>query len=146
MFAPVYRLLGRVGWLVVALFLFLVFAATGLAALYFYLSLHMPAWAAMGIIAAVAGIASGVAVLWATRSSRSKTARVPAAAAATARAGLGASLGAGLGLDAILRRAVSRDPVGAAVAAVAAGILIESIPQLSALVRRMGSGQQHTMH
>jgi hypothetical protein len=140
MFAPVYRLLGRVGWLVVALFLFLVFAATGLAALYFYLSLHMPAWAAMGIIAAVAGIASGIAVLWATRSSRPKAAHVPAAAA-TARAGLGA----GLGLDAILRRAVSRDPVGAAVAAVAAGILIESIPQLSALVRRMGSGQ-HTLH
>jgi len=139
MFAPVFRLLGRVGWLVVALFLFLVFAATALAALYFYLSLHMPAWAAMAIIAAVAGVTSGLAVLWATRSSRPKATHAPAA---TARAGVGA----GLGLDTLLRRAVSRDPVGAAVAGLAAGILIESIPQLSALVRRVGGGQHHTLH
>jgi hypothetical protein len=143
MFAPVFRLLGRVGWLVVALFLFLVFALTALAALYFYLSLHMPAWAAMGIIAAVAGIASGLAVLWATRRSRPKPgAHIPAAASA----GLGAGLGSGLGLDQLLRRAVSRDPVGTAVAALAAGILVESIPQLSALLRRVSNGQHHTLH
>ena len=135
MFAPIYRLLGRVGWLVVALFLFLVFAATGLTALYFYLSIHLPAWAAMAIIAAVAGVSSAVATLWATRKARPKAVAQVAAAAAHP----------GAAWDALLRRAVSQDPVGAAVAAIAAGILIESIPQLSALVRRL-SGQQHTLH
>jgi hypothetical protein len=134
MFGPVYRLLGRVGWLVVALVLFLTFAITALAALYFYLSTVMPAWAAMGLVAVMAGLSSGLAALWATRKSRSrKVAQIPAAASP-------------VGLDMLLRRAVGQDPIGAAVAALAAGILIESIPQLNALVRRMSSGQQHTMH
>jgi hypothetical protein len=134
MFAPVYRLLGRVGWLIVALFLFLVFAVTALTALYFYLRTQMAPWAAMGLIALIAGAASGIATLWATRSSsrRKPAVHVPPAAPA-------------LGLETLLRRAVSHDPVGAAIAAVAAGILIESVPQLSALVRRV-SGQQHTFH
>jgi hypothetical protein len=47
--------------------------------------------------------------------------------------------------DGLLKNAAGQDPVGMALAALAAGILIESIPQLSALVRRIG-GQHNTLH
>jgi hypothetical protein len=137
MLAPLYRLLGRLGWLVVALFLFLFFAATALTALYYYLSEHMPAWAAMAIVALLAGLGAAIAALLGTRSTRRKSKLQAAVATAAPQ----------VGWDALLRRAVSQDPVGAAIAAVAAGILIESIPQLSALVRRVsGMTRPPTVH
>ncbi|MGE5539462.1 MAG: hypothetical protein ACM30I_12660 [Gemmatimonas sp.] len=134
MFAPVYRLLGRVGWLFVALFLFLIFAVTGLTALYFWLETRLPPWAAMGLIALVAGVASGAAALWATRSSKRKAvAKVEAAAPR-------------MSFDALVRGAATQDPVGMALAALAAGILIESVPQIGALVRRLGGRERPTVH
>jgi membrane protease YdiL (CAAX protease family) len=122
-FDPVYRLAGRIGFLCVAVALFLVFAVTGLLALYFLLREYLPREGAMGLIALVAALATLIAAWLGTRRSRPKPAQK--------------LVERGANLEAIVRQTVMRDPVGSAVAALAAGLVIASVPELSRLVQRL---------
>lgn len=123
LFAPVYRLACRVGVLFVAAFLFLACAAAGLIALYFVLRRTLPPEGAMGVIALVAGIASLIAAWLGMRGSRPKPEQKLAAR--------------GANLEMVVRQTVGRDPIGAAVAALAAGLIVASVPELSRLVQRL---------
>jgi hypothetical protein len=72
----------------------------------------------------VAGIASLIALWASTRGSRAK----PPTEALAER---------GASLEMIVRQTVVRDPIGAAVAALAAGLVLSSIPELSRLAQRL---------
>lgn len=123
MLAPVYRLAGRIGVLAIAVGLFLIFAVTGLLALYFLLREYLPREGAMGVIALIAGLASLVAVWLGTRkSSPSPTQKLAAR---------------GANLELIVRDTVGRDPIGTVVAALAAGLVVASVPELSRLLQRL---------
>lgn len=123
MLAPVYRLASRIGVLFIAVFLFLLFAVTGLLALYFLLRTYLPREGAMGLIALVAGVASLIAAWIATRRSRPKVEEKLVAR--------------GANLEMIVRQTVGRDPIGSAVAALAAGLIVASVPELSRLLNRL---------
>jgi hypothetical protein len=123
MFAPVYRLAGRIGVLFIAVVLFLIAAVAALLAFYFLLREYMPREGAMGLIALVAGIASLIAVWLGLRRARPKPAQKLVAR--------------GANVEAIIRQTVLRDPIGSAVAALAAGLVIASVPELSRLLQRL---------
>lgn len=123
MLAPVYRLAGRIGVLFIAVALFLLFAVTGLLALYFLLRQYLPREGAMGVIALIAGLASLLAVWVGTRRSSSPSPQKLAAR--------------GANLELIVRDTVGRDPIGTVVAALAAGLVVASVPELSRLLQRL---------
>lgn len=123
MLAPIYRLAGRIGVLFIAVFLFLLFAVTGLLALYFLLRSYLPREGAMGVIALVAGVASLVAAWLGTRAARPRATQQLAAR--------------GANLEMVIRDTVGRDPIGTAVAALAAGLVVASVPELSRLLQRL---------
>jgi hypothetical protein len=123
LFAPVYRLACRIGVLFIAVFLFLAFAVAGLVALYFLLRKHLPPEGAMGLIALAALLASLIAAWLATRGSRPKMEQKLAAG--------------GANLEMVVRQTVGRDPIGTAVAALAAGLVVASVPELSRLLQRL---------
>jgi drug/metabolite transporter (DMT)-like permease len=127
MFAPVYRLASRIGVLFIAVFLFFLFAVTGLLALYFLLREHFPREGAMGLIALVAGIASLIAAWVGTREVRPKVKEKLAIP--------------GLGLEMAVRQTVVKDPLGAAIGALAAGLIVSSVPELSRLLQRVLSSR-----
>lgn len=122
MFAPVYRLAGRIGVLFIAVFLFLLFAVTGLSALYFLLREYFPREGAMGLVALVAGLASLIAAWVGTRESRPKVKQIVIS---------------GEGLETAVRETVVKDPLGAAIAALAAGLIVASVPEFSRLLHRV---------
>jgi hypothetical protein len=123
MFAPVYRLASRLGVLFIAVFLFLLFAVTGLIALYFLLREYLPREGAMGLIALAALVASVIAAWLATRRSRARRTPVLGNRAAS--------------WDTVIRQTVVQDPLGAAVAAVAAGLVLASAPEVGRLLHRL---------
>lgn len=111
----------RIGWIVAAIFLFSIFAVTGLAALYFYLRQYLQPPEAMGLIAVIAGFASLVAGWWAT-SRHSEPKHDPVSETAL--------------LETMVSQAIAKDPLGSVLGALAAGVVLESVPELAHLVRR----------
>jgi hypothetical protein len=126
-FAPIYRLIGRIGVLFIAVFLFLLFAVTGLLALYFLLREYFPREGAMGLIALIAGVASLIAAWVGTRVSRSAVKQKLAIP--------------GMGLEMAVRETVVKDPLGAALGALAVGLVVASVPELSRFLHRMLSNR-----
>ena len=121
MLHPVAGVVNRIGWIIAAIFLFAIFTVTGLTALYFHLREYLPPAEAMGLIAVMAGFASLVAGWWATtRDAGPKHDAVSETAM----------------VETVLRQAIAKDPLGSALAALAAGVVLESVPELGHLVRR----------
>ena len=123
MFAPIYRLVGRVGALLIAVVLFLVSAIAALLAFYFLLREYLPREGAMGLVALVAGVASLITAWLGMRRTRPKPAQKLAQR--------------GVNLESVIRQTVLRDPIGSAVAALAAGLVIASVPELSRFLQRL---------
>jgi hypothetical protein len=76
----------------------------------------------MALVAVLAGFASLIAGWWAT------TREKPESHAPTAP---------GIDIEAVLGRAISKDPLGLVIGAVAAGIVMESVPEIGGLLRRL---------
>jgi hypothetical protein len=92
-----------------------------LGALYFYLRESLPPAESMGLVALVAGFSGLVAGWWATTHDK------PEAHASAP----------GIDIEAVLTKAVSKDPLGLVMGAVAAGIVMESFPEVGNLLRRL---------
>lgn len=121
MLHPVAGVVNRIGWIIAAVFLFAIFTVTGLTALYFHLREYLPPAEAMGLISVMAGFASLVAGWWATtRDTGPKHDAVSETAI----------------VETVLRQAIAKDPLGSVLAALAAGVVLESVPELGHLVRR----------
>lgn len=114
--------IGRIGCGLAAVFMFMVFAVSALAALYLYLRNYLPPAESMGLVAVVAGFAGLVAGWWAT--TREKQESHPPSAAA-------------IDIESVLTKAVAKDPLGLVIGAVAAGIVMESFPEVGNLLRRL---------
>ena len=121
MLRPMAGMVDRIGWILAAIFLFAIFTIAGLIALYFRLRESLPPAEAMGLIAVVAGFASLVAGWWAT------TRDVGPKRDGVSETEL---------LETMLRQAIAKDPLGSVLGALAAGVVLESVPELGHLVRR----------
>lgn len=115
MFAAIHRVITSAGWVLVAAVFFLVFIGTGIAALYMYLLRYLSPPEAMGAIAAGSAVIGLIAVLCAVRAMEPRPPQWEAA----------------------LKEAVAKDPLGAAIGALAVGLIIESSPELGRLLNRV---------
>lgn len=121
MFGALHRWITSAGWLLVAVLFFAIFLGTGVAALYMYLLRYFSPPAAMGLIAAGAAFIGLIAVLISGRASGTPTS----------------------GLEAAIKRAAAKDPLGTAIGALAVGLIIESSPELGRIVQRLIGRAMH---